>query len=125
MIYASILNAFILLPYIVLFTPSGFISDKFSKPKVMFWTAAVAIPITLFITLCYYRGWFWGAFYATLLLGFQAAINSPAKYGHVKEIFSSGNIARGNAFAQTMAILGILFGTAIYTILFYILHMNF
>ena len=121
MILAPILNAFILLPYILFFTPSGFISDKFSKPKVMFWTAALAIPITMFITVCYFKGWFWGAFYSTLLLGFQAAINSPAKYGHIKEILSESNLARGNALAQTMAVLGILLGTAVYTVLFIVL----
>jgi len=123
MILAPILNALILLPYIMLFTPSGFISDKFSKPRVMFWTAAAAIPITIFIAICYHQGWFWGAFYATLLLGIQAAINSPAKFGHIKEILSSANIARGNALAQAMSVLGILFGTALYTILFfYFIH---
>jgi acyl-[acyl-carrier-protein]-phospholipid O-acyltransferase/long-chain-fatty-acid--[acyl-carrier-protein] ligase len=121
MILTPILNAFILLPYILFFTPSGFISDKFSKPKVMFWTAAAAIPITMFITFCYFKGWFFGAFYATLLLGFQAAINSPAKYGHIKEIMNESNLARGNALAQTMAVLGILMGTAVYTVLFILL----
>ncbi len=125
LIYASVLNAFILLPYIAFFTPSGFISDKFSKPKVMFWTAAAAIPITLMITVCYYCGWFWFAFYLTLLLGLQSAINSPAKYGHIKEIFSQADLAQGNAYTQTMAILGILAGTAVYTVLFTVFsHVN-
>jgi acyl-[acyl-carrier-protein]-phospholipid O-acyltransferase/long-chain-fatty-acid--[acyl-carrier-protein] ligase len=121
MILTPILNAFILLPYILFFTPSGFISDKFSKPKVMFWTAAAAIPITMFITVCYFKGWFLGAFYATLLLGLQAAINSPSKYGHIKEILSEGNLAKGNALAQTMGVLGIVMGSTVYTALFFIL----
>ena len=55
---SAIVNALILLPYIFLFTPSGFISDKFSKVKVLRVTAAVAIPLTLFILVCYYFGFF-------------------------------------------------------------------
>jgi acyl-[acyl-carrier-protein]-phospholipid O-acyltransferase / long-chain-fatty-acid--[acyl-carrier-protein] ligase len=117
-IASSILNALILLPYILIFTPSGFLSDKFAKVSVMRITAMAAIPLTLLITLCYYKGWFWAAFSLTLLLGFQSAINSPAKYGYIKEIFGKSNIARANAYVQTVAIVAILAGTIVFTLLF-------
>lgn len=117
-ISSSILNALILLPYILLFTPSGFISDKFAKATVMRLTALAAIPLTLLVTLCYYHGWFWAAFLLTIMLGMQSAINSPAKYGYIKEIFGKGEIASANAYVQAVAIVAILAGTFVFTLLF-------
>jgi acyl-[acyl-carrier-protein]-phospholipid O-acyltransferase / long-chain-fatty-acid--[acyl-carrier-protein] ligase len=117
-ILSAIINAFILLPYILLFTPSGFISDKFSKATVIRITAASAIPLTLLITFCYYQGYFWGAFGLTLLLATQSAINSPAKYGYIKELFGKSHLAKANALVQTLAIISILSGTFVFTLLF-------
>ena len=59
----AVVNALILLPFILLFTPAGFLSDRFAKPKIMRFAAASAIVITLLITLSYYQGWFQLALY--------------------------------------------------------------
>ncbi|PHQ82482.1 MAG: acyl-[ACP]--phospholipid O-acyltransferase [Coxiella sp. (in: Bacteria)] len=115
---SSIVNALILLPYLFLFTPSGFIADKFRKANVLRITAAAAIPLTLIATWSYYQGYFEMAFAMTLLLAAQSALNSPAKYGYIKEIFGKSNIARANAVVQTVAILSILAGTFIFSIIF-------
>lgn len=117
-IFSSIINALILLPYILLFTPSGFIADKFPKAFVLRITAAAAIPLTLLITWCYYHGFFWGAFALTLLLAIQSALNSPAKYGYIKEIFGKEHIAQANAIVQTLTIIAILSATFIFTVMF-------
>ncbi|MDF1797446.1 MAG: acyl-[ACP]--phospholipid O-acyltransferase [Coxiellaceae bacterium] len=115
---SSILNALILLPYVFMFTPAGFISDHFSKVKVLRLSAIAVIPITLLITLSYYKGWFWLAFSFTIILGLQSAINSPAKYGYIKEIFGKSQIAKANAYVQTVTIIAILAGTFVFTLLF-------
>ncbi|WP_077216739.1 MFS transporter [Piscirickettsia litoralis] len=86
-VYSSVLSALILIPYLMMFTPAGFIADKFAKAKVLRFTAWAAVPLTILITVFYYQGHFWAAFSMTLLLGMQSAINSPAKYGYVKEFF--------------------------------------
>ncbi len=117
-IMSAIINGIILLPYILLFTPSGFIADYFSKTKVLRITALAAIPVTILITLCYYLGLFWWAFSLTLLLAIQSAFNSPAKYGFIKEIFGKDNIAEANGLVQTTAIISILAGTFVFTLLF-------
>jgi len=109
-ILSAIVNGLILLPYILLFTPVGFISDRFPKVRVLRITAAAAIPILLLITLCYYLGFFWLAFSGTVFLAIQSAFNSPAKYGYIKEIFGKEKIATANAFVQTTTIIGILGG---------------
>ena len=70
-ILTAIVNALILLPYILLMSPAGFCSDKFPKHRVMQTSAWVAVGITLCITLFYYLGWFWPAFAMTFLLALQ------------------------------------------------------
>ena len=74
----ALVNALILIPFVLLFTPSGFLSDKYPKNKVMRLSAWVAVGLTLMITFSYYQGWFWVAFAMTFLLAVQSAILSPA-----------------------------------------------
>ena len=114
----ALLNALVLVPYILFFTPSGFIADHFSKAKVIRYTAAAAIPITIGITICYYTGQLWLAYAGTLLLSIQSAFNSPAKYGYIKELFGKHLLANANAIVQPLIIIAILLGTLIPTILF-------
>lgn len=120
-ILSAIINALMLIPYLFLFTPSGFMADKFAKAKVLRITAAAAIPLTIIITWCYYQGYFWGAFTLTLLLAAQSALNSPAKYGYIKEIFGKETLSQANALVQTLTILAILGANFAFTGLFTIL----
>ncbi|MEA3316015.1 MAG: acyl-[ACP]--phospholipid O-acyltransferase [Campylobacterota bacterium] len=115
-ILTAIVNALMLLPFILLFTSSGFISDKYSKHKVMRISAIVAVLITLLITLSYYLGLFWIAFALTFALAIQSAIYSPAKYGYLKELVGSNNIVSGNGVVQSVTIFAILFGIFFYSV---------
>jgi acyl-[acyl-carrier-protein]-phospholipid O-acyltransferase/long-chain-fatty-acid--[acyl-carrier-protein] ligase len=85
-VYSAIIQAMILLPFILTFTPAGFVGDKFPKNKVMKWAAFAAIPISISILGSYHFGWFEVAFVLTFLLALQSAIYSPAKYGYIKEL---------------------------------------
>ena len=58
-ILTAIVNGLILLPFVLLFSPAGFLSDRYRKPLIMKISAAVAVGLTLLITLFYYLGWFW------------------------------------------------------------------
>lgn len=64
----ALVNGLILLLFVLLFTPAGFLSDRLPKPRVMRYSAAAAIGLTLMITLAYYQGWFVIAFAMTFLL---------------------------------------------------------
>jgi acyl-[acyl-carrier-protein]-phospholipid O-acyltransferase / long-chain-fatty-acid--[acyl-carrier-protein] ligase len=117
-IYTAILNALILLPFIFLFTPSGYLSHRFSKADIMRYGAFAAIIITLLITLCYYQGWFWAAFVLTFILGAQSAIYSPAKYGYIKELAGEREFSSLNALVQSTTTVAILSGIIVYTVIF-------
>ncbi len=117
-ILTALVNALILLPFILLFSPSGYLSDKYSKTKVIKVASAAAIGITALITLSYYLGLFWIAFALTFLLAAQSAIYSPAKYGLIKEMLGSKNIASGNGLVQAVTVVSILLGAVVYSLFF-------
>ncbi len=117
-ILTALLSALILLPFIMLFSPSGYLSDKFAKNVIMRYSALAAVVITFSITLSYYLGWFHVAFFLTLLLSIQSAIYSPAKYGYIKELVGESRITTANAVVQSSTTVAILGGILFYTILF-------
>ncbi len=117
-VLTSILNALILLPFILLLTPSGFLSQRYSKARVMQYSALAAVGITLGITFAYYQGWFWCAFWLTFILAAQSALYSPAKYGYITELVSKNRISGLNAVVQSVTTVAILGGIMVYTFFF-------
>ncbi|WP_345980994.1 MFS transporter [Sulfurimonas sp. HSL3-2] len=117
-VLTAIVNAMILLPFILLFTPSGYLSDRFAKNVIMKYSALFAVFITLGITVSYYMGWFLSAFFLTFLLALQSALYSPAKYGYIKELVGIKLLTAGNALVQATTTVAILGGIIFYTILF-------
>jgi acyl-[acyl-carrier-protein]-phospholipid O-acyltransferase / long-chain-fatty-acid--[acyl-carrier-protein] ligase len=117
-VLTTIVNALILLPFILLLSPAGFCADKYPKNKVMRVSAWVAVGITLCITLFYYLGWFWPAFAMTFMLALQSAFYSPAKYGFIKELVGKDNLAAANGIVQAATTVAILSGMLAFSVLF-------
>lgn len=117
-ILTAIINGLILLPFILLFSPAGFVSDRYPKHKVMRAVAWGAVVLTSGITLSYAMGWFWLAFAMTFLLAVQSAFYSPAKYGYLKGFFGKQRLAEANGLVQAVSIVAILSGTFAFSILF-------
>lgn len=117
-VLTALINGLILLPFILLFSPSGYLSDKYAKHKVIRWGAAAAIAATVLITYSYYMGWFWLAFLLTLALSIQSAIYSPAKYGYIRELVGDEKLASANGSVQAATIVAILAGTFVFSALF-------
>jgi len=114
----AIVNALILLPFILLFTPSGYLADRWPKNRVMRISAWVALGITLGITACYYLGLFWPAFAMTFVLALQSAIYSPSKFGYIKELSGIDALTTANAWAQASSSTAILTGILVFSMLF-------
>ena len=117
-VLTAIVNALILLPFILLFSPAGFCSDRWPKNSIMRTAAWLAVGLTLLITLFYYLGWFWPAFGMTFLLAAQSAFYSPAKYGYIRALVGTGNLTAANGVVQAATIVAILVGTFVMSILF-------
>ncbi|MGS2718502.1 acyl-[ACP]--phospholipid O-acyltransferase [Eionea flava] len=117
-ILTAIINALILLPFILLFVPAGKVSDRLAKHQVMRLSAWAAVGLTLLISISYVMAWFWFAFGMTLLLAVQSAFYSPAKLAYLKDFFGKQHLAEANGLVQAIAIIAILAGTFIFSILF-------
>ncbi|MGD8909471.1 MAG: acyl-[ACP]--phospholipid O-acyltransferase [Chromatiales bacterium] len=117
-VLTAIVNGLILLPYLLLFSPAGFLADRHPKPRIIRLSAAAAVGLTLLITLFYYLGWFEFAFGMTFLLAVQSAIYSPAKYGFIKELSGKQRLATANAMVQAVTIIAILLGIFVFSVLF-------
>ena len=117
-VLTAIVNALVLLPFIMMFSPSGFLADRFPKNIIMKHSAALAVFITLGITYSYYYGHFYTAFAMTFLLALQSAIYGPAKYGYIKELVGIKFITSGNGAVQAVTTVAILGGIIFYTVLF-------
>ncbi len=114
---SSIAIGLFLLPFILLFTPAGYLSDKHSKEKVMRYSAWAAVGISVAITMSYYLGLFWLTLGMTFLLGVQSAFYSPAKYGYLKELVGDRRLTQANGLLQAVTFLGILVGAFVaYTV---------
>ena len=117
-VLTALINALILLPFILLFRPAGEISDRYQKTKVVKLSALFAVFITSLITLSYYAGWFYVAFALTFVLAAQSAIYSPAKYGLIKEMMDDKLLTKANAVVQAVTITSILLGAVVYSLFF-------
>jgi acyl-[acyl-carrier-protein]-phospholipid O-acyltransferase/long-chain-fatty-acid--[acyl-carrier-protein] ligase len=117
-VLTALVNALILIPFILLFSPAGFISDKYPKHKVMQYSAWAELVAVLVIVFAYYQGWFWLAFVMTFTLGIQAAIYSPAKYGYIRELVGDLHLAGANGIVQALTIISILGSTFVFSALF-------
>ncbi len=115
---SSIAISLFLLAFVLLFTPAGYLSDKYPKEKVMRFSAWAAVGISVIIAISYYLGLFWLALSMTFLLGAQSAFYSPAKYGYLKELVGDRRLAQANGLLQAATILGILVGIFIVYSLF-------
>lgn len=117
-ILVAVVNGLILLPFILLLSPAGFLSDKYRKTDVMRLSAWAAVILTAAITVFYHLGWFWPAFAMTFLLAAQSAIYSPAKFGYIRELFGKERLSEGNGVVSALSICAILAGIFVFSILF-------
>lgn len=117
-ILTAIVNALILLPFILLFLPAGYLSDKYPKAKIVKYASLLAVAITILILLVYIMGWFWFAFALTFVLAAQSAIYGPAKYGLIKELVGKKRLTAANSVVQSVTIVAILAGGIVYSIFF-------
>ncbi len=121
-ILTAIVNGLILLPFILLMSPAGFLSDRFRRVRVMRVAAWLSLLLTILITLFYFAGWFWAAFAMTFLMAVQSAIYSPAKFGYIKELFGKERLGQANGVVSALSIIAILAGIFVYSVLFEIFY---
>lgn len=108
-LWVSIINAMILLPFILLFSFSGYLSDKYDKKDILVYGAISSFILSVLMVFSYLSGNFYLAMLNLFLLAVQSAIYSPAKFGIIIDIYGKKNLAKGNSALQAISIIGILF----------------
>ncbi|TQR41925.1 acyl-[ACP]--phospholipid O-acyltransferase [Campylobacter sp. MIT 12-8780] len=114
----AIVNALMLLPFIMFLSPSGFLADKFPKNLVMKISAFASVILTLIICVAYFIGAFYFAFAMTFLMAVQSALYSPSKYGFIKELVGKDLLTLGNAAIAAISIVAILAGMSVFSLSF-------
>ena len=117
-IWISIINAMIIIPFILLFTLSGFLSDKYNKKTILVYGAVSSFCLSALMILAYLSGNFYFAMIVLVLLAVQSAIYSPAKFGIILDIYGKKNLAKGNSALQAISIIAILFAIGLTSFIF-------
>ncbi|WP_456394183.1 acyl-[ACP]--phospholipid O-acyltransferase [Nitratifractor sp.] len=122
LILSVLVNALILLPFILLFSPAGWLSDRFDKSRIVANMAALGLLLSVLTAFFYTQGWFAAAFAMTLLLAIQSALYSPAKYALIRHLAGTERLAVANALVQALTIAAILLSGLLFSWFFELLY---
>lgn len=111
-VWISIINAMIIIPFLLLFTVSGYLSDKYNKKDILIYGAVSSFILSVLMIFSYLSGNFYLAMFNLVLLAVQSAIYSPAKFGIILSIWGKKNLSKGNSALQGVSIIAILFAIA-------------
>ncbi len=110
----SYLGLTFLLPYLLFAPVAGWVSDRFSKQRVMFWMQAVQVLIFVAFIACLHIGDAQKTLVAALVTFFvlatQAAFFAPAKMGILKELAGSRRLSLYSGLQQMTMFAAILLG---------------
>ncbi len=117
-VWVSIINALIIIPFLLLFTVSGYLSDKYNKRDILVYGGISSFVLSCLMIVTYISGNFYFAMIGLFLLAIQSAIYSPAKFGLILDIYGKKNLSKGNSTLQAISIIAILFSIAIASLIF-------
>ncbi|MBI3866149.1 MAG: MFS transporter, partial [Planctomycetia bacterium] len=99
------------LPYLLLPTYAGWLADRFSKRAVIVWCKAAEIVLMLLVIGAILSGQVWLMFGVLFLVGAQAALFAPAKYGSIPEILRTESLSAGNGVMAMVTVMASAAGT--------------
>lgn len=105
-----LLAAMIPLPFILLAPVSGYLSDRFSKSRVIWYCLVLQLVLFVFIGLAIVLRSVEAAVFGFFLLAVQSTLFSPAKQGILKEIVGSQRLGMANGLMSMLTMVGILGG---------------
>ena len=101
-IWISIINALMIIPFLLLFTFSGYLSDKYNKRDILVYGALSSFLLSLLVIFAYTINNFYFGMLALFLLAVQSAIYSPAKFGIIMDVYGKKYLSKGNAALQSI-----------------------
>jgi acyl-[acyl-carrier-protein]-phospholipid O-acyltransferase/long-chain-fatty-acid--[acyl-carrier-protein] ligase len=116
--YLSLTAALFILPYILFSGFAGYLSDRYSKSRIIQGMKALEVLIMIFAALSFSLGNNWLLIIIVFLMGMQSALLSPAKYSILPEILAPSDLSKGNGYLELVTFSGIIIGTAATGLLF-------
>ena len=103
----------LILPFVVFAPLAGWISDRFSKKKVVSMTLLAQLLGLGFLSYGLFREYLFLTLLGFFLLSTQSAFLSPAKKGVLKELIGSNRLGKAVGWMEMLAMVGILGGMAV------------
>ncbi|NLO70165.1 MAG: MFS transporter [Porphyromonadaceae bacterium] len=107
----AIIGSCLVLPYLIFSPLGGRLSVRYSKLKVFQLMKLLEMPIMFVACIAFYFQKIELAIISMLLMGIQSSLYSPSKYSLIRDIGGEEGVSFGSGVFETMAFLGILFGT--------------
>jgi acyl-[acyl-carrier-protein]-phospholipid O-acyltransferase/long-chain-fatty-acid--[acyl-carrier-protein] ligase len=118
-------GAVFVIPYILLSSASGVLSDRFSKRTIIITMKFFEVLITGFSILAFgFKSELW-LYLLLFALGTQATLFAPAKYGIIPELVPEEKVSKANGLLTSFTYLAIILGTFLGSFLADITHKNF
>jgi len=111
--------ALLVLPFILLAGPAGYLADRFSKQKVIVGCKIAEVVIMILGVAAILYGDVYVMFVVLFLMGAQSALFGPSKYGAIPELVRADRISAANGLIGMTTILAIVLGTVIGGYLYY------
>jgi acyl-[acyl-carrier-protein]-phospholipid O-acyltransferase / long-chain-fatty-acid--[acyl-carrier-protein] ligase len=109
----SEINALFIIPFLLFSMYGGFLADRFSKRSVTAGTKLLEVVVMLLATLAAWMGNLNLGMVALFLLGTQAALFGPSKYGILPELLPERKLSWGNGILEMTTFLSIILGTVV------------
>ncbi len=110
--YVPMASAMFILPFLVFAGFAGYLSDRFSKKRVMVWTKILEIVIMATGWVFFSQQLEYWLLAVLFVMGAQSTLFSPAKYGFIPETLPERQLSSGNGIVQLFTFLAIIAGGA-------------
>ena len=109
--YVPLAGGVFVLPFLVCSGYAGYLSDRFSKRRVIIWSKWLELAVMGVGLILFARGAVYGLLWVLFLMGAQSALYSPAKYGYLPETLPEEEMSVGNGMTQLCTFIAIIAGT--------------
>lgn len=113
------------LPFLLLASFSGSLSDKYRKSSIIFVTRIVEIIAVLIGVICFYYKYIIGCYLVLLILGIHTAIFSPAKFGILPELMPINKLSNANGIMTSVTYIASILGTFVASFLTQVTQYRF
>lgn len=107
----SAVAAALVFPYLIFSPLAGRLAIRYSKQRVWQLFKLLELPVMLLASIAFVYHWVGVALLSVFLLGILSCLYSPSKYGLIRDIGGPKGVSFGSGVFETMAFLGILFGS--------------